>query len=166
MSEDPSWLPPLILLNDCGGDWSMYVEAIYARFKEDLLTNQPKYGGKWVRCRRDPIYDGKYAGFWHCVSEGNDETNRTPDLRRCERIGWVRAVIVNANSTGAIDSWKNERQGEIRNLFWFREEYLVVLAERTRKQDGFQYLQLITAYQTPEESRKRKLRAERDSAGP
>ena len=46
------------------------------------------------------------------------------------------------------------------------QHYLVVLAERTRKHDGFQYLQLITAYQTPEDSRKRKLRAERDSAGP
>lgn len=166
MSEDPSWLPPLILLNDYGGDWSRYVEAIYERFKDDLLTNQPRYDSKWVRCRRDPIYDGKHAGFWHCVSEGNDEANRTPDLRRCERIGWVRAVIVNADSASEIDSWKNDRQGEIRNLLWFREEYLVVLAERTRKQDGFQYFQLITAYQTPEDSRKRKLRAERDSAGP
>lgn len=166
MSEDPSWLPALILLNEFDGDWSNYVNAIYERFEHDLLTNQPKYAGKWVRCRRDPIYDGKYAGFWHCVSEGNDETNRTPDLRRCERIGWVRAVIVNADSAREIYSWKNDRQGEIRNLLWFREEYLVVLAERTRKHDGFQYFQLITAYQTPEESRKRKLRAERDSAGP
>jgi hypothetical protein len=78
----------------------------------------------------------------------------------------VRAVIVNADSACEIDSWKNERRGEIRSLLWFREEFLVVLAERTRKQDGFQYLQLITAYQTPEESRKRKLRAERNSAGP
>ena len=63
MSDDPSWLPPLILLSDYGGDWSKYVEAIYERFNEDLLTNQPKYDGKWVRCRRDPIYDEKYAGF-------------------------------------------------------------------------------------------------------
>ena len=166
MSDDPSWLPPLILLNDYGGDWSKYVEAIYERFNEDLLTNQPKYDGKWVRCRRDPIYDGKYAGFWHCVSEGNDEANRIPDLRRCERIGWVRAVIMNAASAHEIDEWKNVRQREIRNLLWFREEYLVVLAERTRKNDGFRYVQLITAYHTPEESRKRKLRAKRDAAGP
>jgi len=73
---------------------------------------------------------------------------------------------VNADSAREIDSWKNDRQSEIRYLLWFREEYLVVLSERTRKQDGFQYWQLIAAYQTPEESRKRKLRAERDSAGP
>lgn len=166
MSENPSWLPRLILLSDYEGDWYGYVNAIYKRFEEDLLTNQPRYNEKWVRCRRDPIYDGKYAGFWHCVSEGKDEVNRTPDLRRCERIGWVRAVIVNADSASEVHSWKNERQGEVRNLLWFREEYLVVLAERTRNRDGFQYLQLITAHHTPEESRKRKLRAERDSAGP
>ena len=125
-----------------------------------------EHHGKWVRCRRDPIYDGKYAGFWHCVSEGSDEANRTPDLRRCERIGWVRAVIVNADSASEIDSWENQRQGEPRNLLWFREEYLVVLAQRTRKHDGFQYLQLITAYHTPEKSRRKKLRTERDSARP
>jgi len=67
-------------------------------------------------------------------------------------------------SAHEIDAWKNQRQGEIRSLLWFREEYLVVLAERTRKHDGFRYVQLITAYHTPEESRKRKLRTERDAA--
>ena len=165
MSDDPSWLPPLMLLSDHSCDWSVYVDAIYKRFREDLITRQPRYAGKWVRCRRDPIFDGKYAGFWYCISEGNDEASRTPDLRRCERIGWVRAVIVNAETSNEISAWRNTRYGESRRLLWFREEYLVVLAERTRRDDGFQYLQLITAYQTLEESRRRKLRTERDLAG-
>jgi hypothetical protein len=74
-------------------------------------------------------------------------------------------VIVNADSASEIDAWENQRQGETRILLWFREEFLVVLARRTRKHDGFRYLQLITAYHTPENSRRKKLRAERDSAG-
>lgn len=52
---------------------------------------------------------------------------------------------------------------DIRRLFWFREEFLVVLAERTRVRDGFQYMQLVTAYCTAEEHRRKKLREERDN---
>lgn len=165
MSESPAWLPALMLLSDYDGRWNAYVEAVYARFKDDMLTNQPKFDGMWVRSRRDPIYDGKYAGFWHCVSEGKDEAERTPDLRRCERIGWLRPVIVEAHAAEEIDVWRNQRQRDTRRLLWFNEEYLVVLAERTRQRDGFQYMQLVTAYCTTEESRKEKLRKERDSGG-
>ena len=50
------------------------------------------------------------------------------------------------------------------HLIWLQEEFLVVLAERTRKRDGFAYFQLVTAYWTPEEARKAKLRRERDEA--
>jgi hypothetical protein len=49
-------------------------------------------------------------------------------------------------------------------LIWFNEEYLIVLAERGRKSDGFEYLQLVTANITEHERRKQTLRRERDEA--
>ncbi len=91
MSSHGEEMPALLTLADCNGNWDDYCNKVYELFRADFLETQPKYLGWWVRCRRDPIYDGKEAGFWHCVSEGREEDARTPDLRRCERIRWVRA---------------------------------------------------------------------------
>jgi hypothetical protein len=161
MDEDV-WLPDLWTLPEVRGDWETFVEHAYTLFRRDFVESQPRYRGRWVRCRRDPMEaDGKEAGFWHCTSEGPNEQERTPSIRRCERIAWVRAIIENSTKPG-VDVWENERGGETRTLLWYREEFLVVLAVRVRPRDGFRYFQLITAYNTPEEHRRRKLRKERD----
>lgn len=158
----PPWLPALHPLSEAGGDWAAYLESVHAVFQRDFVASQPRFQGKWVRYRRDPIYDGKEAGFWHCISEGASEEERIPDLRRCERMAWIRAVIENGTESD-VDVWENERHGNRGTLLWFREEYLIVLGNRIRSRDGFEYYQLVTAYCTPEEHRKRKLRVERDA---
>lgn len=163
MCESPDWLPPLVRLSDYGGDWNRYIDEVFAVFYADFIQSQPQFTGCWVRCRRDPLHEGKEAGFWHCVQEGADEEQRTPDLRRCERVGWIRAIIEHAGET-LVDHWTNRRGSDTRHLLWFREEYLVVMGERVRRRDGFRYFQLITAYVTEEEHRKRNLRRERDAA--
>ncbi len=163
MSAAPAWLPPLVSLNDHGGNWQRYIDAVYAVFYHDFIASQPRYNGLWVRCRRDPICDGKEAGFWHCTSEGRDEVQRTPDLRRCERIGWVRAVIENA-ADASVDVWPSVRGSETRWVLWFGEEFLVVLAPRPWKAERPRYMQLITAHCTLTEHEKRRLRKDRDEA--
>ncbi|MNH30689.1 hypothetical protein D3C79_909980 [compost metagenome] len=45
---------------------------------------------KRLGLKRHPVIQGKEATFWHMISEGNDEAERLPDLRRCERIRWPR----------------------------------------------------------------------------
>jgi len=162
MSDAADWLPPLILLAEHDGKWQRYIDSVYDAFRKDFIDSVPMFEGKAVLCRKDPIYDGKKAGFWHCVSEGKTENDRTPDLRRCERIGWVRAILEHATEPG-IDIWENERQGERRKLIWFREEFLIVLALRPGKRGGSTYYQFLTAYRTMEEHRKWRLRKERDA---
>jgi hypothetical protein len=162
LSDEDDWLPDLWTLPDADGDWKTFIEEAYAIFRRDFVESQPRFEGLWVRCRRDPVdEEGKVAGFWHCTSEGAEESSRNPALRRCERIAWVRAIIENSTEP-CVDVWDNERRGEMRTLLWYREKFLVVLAVRVRPRDGFRYYQLITAYDTPEEHRKRKLRQERD----
>lgn len=157
-AEDKDWVPPLILMAEHGDSFPIYIEAVYAIFRATFIDSQPKFQGRWVRCRRDPIYDSKEAGFWHCTSEGKTEEDRIPDIRRCERIRWLRAVIEN-HSDERVDVWYNDlRGGDIRYSLWFDEEYLVVLGDRRR------YWQLITAFTTDQEHRKRKLRKERDES--
>ena len=159
MSLTPEWLPALILLSDHGGDWPRWIDAVYAVFRRDFITSQPRFQGGWVRCRRDPLVDGKEAGFWHCTSEGKDELSRTPDLRRCERVAWLRATIENSKDS-SIDLWVRDdgRRGR-RVHIWFNEEYLVVLGERKA---GSRY-HLITAFCTDREHTIRKNRKERDA---
>ena len=92
MSSKSNWLPELLLLEDCDGSWARYVDEVFSIFYRDFIETQPRFQDKWVRCRRDLI-DGKEAAFWHCISEGPNENDRRLAIRRCERIGWVRAII-------------------------------------------------------------------------
>lgn len=154
MNADPDWLPELL---EFAGDWNAFVDAVYARFVEDLVQHQTHFRGVRVGVRHHPASCGKGHGFWHCVSEGGLEDARTPDLERCRRITWIRAIVENATRP-EVQHWTNQRGGETRHLLWFREEYLVVLAERQG------YYLLKTAYPTNREHTKRKLRKERDQA--
>lgn len=155
MSDTADWLPALVALTDYEGNWERYINAVFEIFSSDFVQCRPRLHGLPVTCRRDPIFDGKEAGFWHCVSEGRDEVNRTPDLRRCERIGWIRALIENPDAPG-VDVWRCRKNRDWRTYLWLKESYLVVLGERKG------YYQLITAFCTDRAHTIRKQRAERD----
>ena len=154
------WLPMLIKLEDHGGDWNRYIDEVFSIFYKDFIESQPKFQGKWVRCRRDLI-DGKEAAFWHCISEGAEENKRNPDIRRCERIGWIRTIIEHSQED-EVDCWPVRIRNEVRWLLWYKEEFLIIIAERQRQRDGFQYMQFITSYCTDKNHRKENLRRQRD----
>src|SRR5690625_5054274 len=91
-----SWLPPMICLSNHQGNWNNYFQVIYEIFHRDFVTSKPTFRGVRLGLKRHPEYDGKPATFWHMISEGSVEAERTPDLRRCERIAWPRPVIENS----------------------------------------------------------------------
>lgn len=144
--------PELVPFN---GKWDAYEDELHRIFKTEI-TNHLFFCGVRVGCRRHPETAGRWASFWHLVQEGPIEDQRTPDLRRCERIRWVRWVIENARTHAEIDEWKNKRGSEVNTLLWYRKEYLVVLAQR---QD---YFLLKTAYCTEKNGRITQLARERD----
>ncbi len=154
MNKLPDWLPQLLMLDDYGGSWQRYEDEVYARFYTDFVESRPLYRGKPVDITRQ-IIDGKERSFWHCVQEGRIEEERTPDLRRCERIGWIRAIIEHSDNA-LIKKWQNKKRGRnSRQLLWFEEaDFLIVLEQRTDR--WF----LWTAYCTTWEHTKRKLRKE------
>lgn len=161
MNNAPEWLPPLIRLDEFGGEWSQYIEAVYAYFRADFLDSQARYGKKAIRLKRHPLLDGKEATFWHITSEGKEEDKRVPDLRRCERIRWPRPVIENHNHK-SIRCWSNTRtsagrRNERRIVLWlYDDDYVVVLADRGR------YALLWTAYYVSWAHTRRKLLREYD----
>jgi hypothetical protein len=149
--------PDLVPFNAFGGDWTAYETELYRLFTSEIARGQIQFRGVSVNCRRLPETAGRWASFWHLVQEGRVEDDRTPDLRRCERIRWVRWVIENAPTHSEIDEWQNIRGTETNTLLWYREEYLVVLAQRG------DYWLLKTAYCTSKSGRIRQLRRERDA---
>ena len=154
MSNFPNWLPPIVPFSDYEGNWERYLDALYSYFKQDFVDNIPLFKGRRLGLKKHPLAQGKEATFWHFISEGDQENNRLPDLRRCERIRWPKPIIENSEDV-VIKLWENKRKNEKRILLWLENrEYLVVLAERKG------YLLPWTAYLVTEEHRKRKLQKE------
>lgn len=154
MTDASDWLPPLVLFGDYSGNWDAYLDAIYDWFKQDFIDSKPVFQGRRLGLKRHPLTHGKEATFWHMIQEGGVEEDRTPDFRRCERIRWPRPIIENHHDS-AIKIWRNQRRNEERVCLWFvREDYLVILADRG------DYILPWTAYLVEQPHRQRKLQKE------
>lgn len=143
--------PDLIYFNNYGGNFQNYIKAIYTVFEEDFIKSHPIYEGLKVSVRKYPEVDGLHRTFYHITHQGEDESNRQPDLRRMERIRFPKFVIDN-NTNSEILIWKNIRGKDERIvLFNEAENYVVILTDRT------DYYMFITAYYIETEHRKRSL---------
>lgn len=134
------------------GEWQTYCNILYAIFTHDFMETPPAFEGLTVSAIRAPMYEGKSGSFWHLISQGDVEEERLPDLRRCERIRWPRAIIDHADD---VKVWRNTRKNKIHVCLWLKEEnYLVVLGQRNG------YFILRTAYLIENEHQQRKLQKE------
>lgn len=143
------WLPKLEPYNTAT-EWKEYEDFIYGIFKNDFISTYPNFENKRVKIRYHPIEFGKEEAFFHvtCQDYSKDkDRERAPDLRRCERIRWVRKFIENYNCNencepcDGVKVWlkpynKNERV----HILLEEENYMVVLEKRDT------YCLLITHY--------------------
>lgn len=100
--------------------------------------------------KKYPLTDGKEATFWYMTSEGSDEQNRLPDLRRLERIKWP-SFIINHSEHPYLRVWENTRGTKTNVLIMHEDENYVVII---RKGNG--YLLPWTAYLIEHEFLKKK----------
>jgi hypothetical protein len=147
-----NWLPPLLKLEDHAEDPSELLAAAHARYVRDFITSRPTFRGLPVGCQKTPMEKGKQAGFWHIVSAGPEEDERTADLRRYERIEWPRAIIEAAEKgVGSVKVWSSRRGRSNRIVIALADfSYKVVL----KKCKDF-YL-LRTAYPVEKQHMRRK----------
>ena len=137
--EVNSLIPPDLIY--FSGDWPKYEEELYRVFLDTLIKNTVLFQGLPVRLIRHPEYKNKHFAFWHLTSEGEKEGERTPDLRRCERLPWVSWVILNCDKTKEISYRENRRKSQRHIVIWYETySYAVVLAKRKN------YFLLKTAY--------------------
>lgn len=156
MPNKPDWLPDLVLISEYGGDWDKYLAALFQLFRKDFIESKPLFRGTFVGITKHSYSQGKESTFWHLISEGKVEEDRTPDFERCKRIRWSRAIIEN-HKTPFVQVWETMRGREKRILLRFvfdKEDYLVVLAEHKGA------VLLITAYLVTWENQKRRLQQE------
>jgi hypothetical protein len=147
-------LPSLVTF---GGDWGSYVEKIYKIYIETIVNGSLKVDGYPVRCKFRPPSQEKGFGFWHIIQEGFTDEERTPDLRRCERIEWVSWMIKQLGKDIRITWWEEKRDREKCKLLWLEEEdYLIILAKRKN------YWLLKTAYLTDRSHKRKQLQRNRE----
>lgn len=151
-NEDKQYLelPELIELSQFDGNFAQYLEAVYEIFTNEFIRSRPIFRGTRLALKKYPVTDGKEATFWHMTSEGKDEQNRLPDLRRLERIKWP-SFIINNSEHPYLRVWENTRGTKTNILIMHEyENYVVIL----RKGNG--YLLPWTAYLIEHEWRKKK----------
>jgi hypothetical protein len=147
-------LPNLILLENYNGNFALYNDAVYAVFSNDFVKNRPIFQGKRLGLKKHPMIDNKEYTYYHFTHSGDIETERIPDLRRMERIGYPKPII-DFSDDSKIKVWRNKRGTNERILLLHEEEkYLVVLEDRKN------YILPWTAYLIKENSRLRRLLTE------
>lgn len=135
MSAD--WLPDLLFLEDAQGNWDLYLERLHTQFVADFIDSKPAWPGKRVGVKKHPEHAGKAATFWHLISDGDVESERLPNMRRCERIGWPRPMMDEFDEAEPqktkcrIVWWKERRKNEERYLLAPDDfSYIMVVADR------------------------------------
>lgn len=151
----PKWLPELVTLEVYQGNWGYYLEVLYSFFKDDFINKIPRFNGLGVGIKHE-LLNGKEITFWHIISEGDVETERIPNIRRCERIRWPRPIIEYSNAP-EIKIWEIEKKRSKRVYLWLElYDYLVVLIKKSS------YYLLLTAFPIEYEHYRNKLRKEYD----
>jgi hypothetical protein len=127
----------------CVDPWgSQTYETLYEIFVRDFKRSQPKYEGHtvWFFPEKE---DEKEVIFWHLTSRHDKESGeRLPDLRRSERLPWVRPLIDNAERLEVL-AWDHlEGDGGTKTYVWLRDHDFLVLMKKYK--DGRR--RLLTSY--------------------
>lgn len=147
-------LPELILLEQFNGDYKKYIDAIYLVFQTDFIKHKTKFRGEDLRFKWAPLFQNKPCTFYHLTHKGEDEQNREPDLRRCERLPWAKPVIENCDKW-KLKIWPQERRGANRLCIWLElddePDYFIILDVR----DGYKLLWTAFVAQYSHEKKKK-----------
>lgn len=120
MSVKKNLLPEIVPFNNFGS-WDVYMEALYAVFKQDFIESKPKVGQIVFKLKYKPKFQDRAYTFYHMTHKGHNEDERLPDMRRSERLPWCRPTIEKADDY-KLCFWEEERKGHHRVCIWLQAE--------------------------------------------
>lgn len=127
MTALPTWLPAMVRVSP----WTdRTFEVLYEIFERDFKATQPVYEGHCVWFFPE-TEDGKEVIFWHLTHAKDRETGeRLPDLRRCERLPWVRKMVDNSRKLEVLAWDYEEADYTVRTYVWLRDHDFLVLMKK------------------------------------
>lgn len=151
----PSWLPDLFPVNP----WTASTyESLYKLFCCDLKHSHLTYRGceVWFFPEMD---DGKEKVFWHLTSRDDKVSGeRLPDMRRSERLPWVRPILDQPDQPEILDWDHDEGDGTIKSYVWLKNHDFVVIMKKYK--DGGR--RLITSFWIEYDNTRRKMQKKYD----
>lgn len=125
-------------------EWNNYLSQLYKEvFVPDFINTKPLFRGLPVFIRREPrdgIWEHSFTHMTHedLLHHSSDPNDRIPDLRRSERVNWVRAIIEHDNCSsvkqcGEILYWEEMFRGRVRSNLLFESERFLIVLEKAKK---------------------------------
>lgn len=142
-------LGDIITLSDFDGFFDNYNEHLYNIFISDLFNNKMLYRNKPVSLKSFPKEHDKESSFFHLTckdfSGSHLESDRSLDLRRCERLHWIKPSIETNHLLECkqecfltyVKEYKGKKRYHLLNEY---DRYIIILEERN------DFFLLITAF--------------------
>ena len=138
-----SWLPDLVSVDPWSDETYNNLYNIFCREIRDYSLYYKAYP---VSIYKD-MEDGKEKIFWHLTSreskikktprrkkkyQNSEKGPRLPDLRRCERLQWIKVFITQARNSELLSFDYEEGDKTIKTYIWFKEEKFVVILKKMK----------------------------------
>lgn len=129
-------LPEKICLVDYGGNYKAYIDAVYEVFERDFIRHKSTFGSHRLSLKFKPEFQDRAYTFYHMTHKGEIESEREPDLRRCECMPWARPAIENVENWN-LKFWRQTRQ---------RSNNRICIALETSEETYFVILEVRATY--------------------
>lgn len=152
----PPWLPEALVVSPWTTDT---YERLYAVFRRDILTPRLTYRGYRVWFYPQSADNDKEDIFWHLTTREDrsvSPSERLPDLRRCERLPWIKPMILRCPDAGddLVDWDHEEGDGAVKTYVWLHRLDFVVIMKKLK--DGQR--RLITSFHLDNQHQREKMR--------
>ncbi len=163
----PDWLPAKFCVDPWKGNT---YEILYLIFCRDIRDSELKYCSYriWFFPEKE---DGKETIFWHLTSReqkkqviprrmrkyhkevNSDEKTRFPDLRRSERLPWVKPMVEHPGDSELLCWNYLEGDGSIKTYVWLKDLDFVVIMKKYEDESR----RLVTSFYVDSEFKKNDL---------
>lgn len=146
----PDWLPDLLELMPWKTDT---FKVLYDLFKIDFIESAPVYMGKKIIVPKQKENDGEEI-FNHLTSKKDEDTGeRLPDIKRAERLLWIKPIIEHADEPEIFDwDYYDEDKKRIITYLWLKDYDFIVIMKKLKNERRV----LLTAYYVKYNNAKRK----------